>query len=60
LLDQARRVLRPGGWLAVEVDCSRAHAAAGRARDLGWQNVEIHLDLFGRERYLLARRSKTR
>jgi release factor glutamine methyltransferase len=60
LLDQGRRVLRPGGWLAIEVDCSRAQSAAARATDLGWQNVEIHLDLFGRERYLLARRSNTR
>jgi release factor glutamine methyltransferase len=57
LLEQARDVLRPGGWLAVEVDCTRAAASAARANSLGWMDVTIHADLFGRERYLLARRS---
>jgi release factor glutamine methyltransferase len=60
LLDEARRVLRPGGLLALEVDCTRAQATAHRASALEWQQVEIHNDLFGRERYLLARRSNTR
>ena len=60
LLDQSRSVLRPGGWLALEVDCSRARIAAHRASGLGWEDVTIHVDLFGRERYLLARRSETR
>ncbi|MDF3052584.1 MAG: hypothetical protein K0S19_689, partial [Geminicoccaceae bacterium] len=27
---------------------------------LGWLEVTVHMDLFGRERYLLAQRSKTR
>ena len=57
LLRETRDVLRPGGWLAVEVDCSRAGAVAARAKSLGWMDVAIHADLFGRERYLLARRS---
>jgi release factor glutamine methyltransferase len=60
LLDEARSVLRPGGWLALEIDCSRAAMAADRARGLGWDDVTIHVDLFGRERYLLAQRSETR
>jgi release factor glutamine methyltransferase len=60
LLDQSRRVLRPGGWLAIEVDCARARVAANQAGRLGWQEVSIQVDLFGRERYLLARRSDTR
>jgi release factor glutamine methyltransferase len=59
LLDEGREVLRPGGWLALEVDCARAGAAAHHASALGWDDVGIHLDLFGRERYLLARRSNT-
>jgi release factor glutamine methyltransferase len=60
LLDEGRDVLRAGGWLAVEVDCTRAAAAVHLASALGWEDVGIHLDLFGRERYLLARRSNTR
>ena len=60
LLDEGRDVLRAGGWLALEVDCARAGSAAQLASALGWEDVRIHLDLFGRERYLLARRSNTR
>jgi release factor glutamine methyltransferase len=60
LLDEGRTVLRPGGWLALEIDCSRARRAADRAGAFGWEEVTIHMDLFGRERYLLARRSETR
>ncbi len=57
LLADGRRVVRPGGWVALEVDCSRAAEAARRATALGWADVAIHHDLFGRERYLLARRN---
>jgi release factor glutamine methyltransferase len=57
LLRETRDVLRPGGWLAMEVDCTRSGEVAARAESLGWMDVAIHADLFGRERYLLARRS---
>jgi release factor glutamine methyltransferase len=60
LIDDARRVLRPGGWLVLEVDCARAHTVARLAGTRGWEDVTTHTDLFGRERYLLARRSNTR
>ena len=60
LLREGRNVLRPGGWLALEVDSSRAFTAARCASELGWSDVTVHVDLFGRERYLLARRSDTR
>ena len=56
LLAEAREVLRPGGWLAVELDCTRAEACARRASALGWYEVTVQADLFGRDRYLLARR----
>jgi methylase of polypeptide subunit release factors len=59
LLDDGRRVLRPGGWVAIEVDCTRAGECARRAGELGWAEIAIHADLFGCERYLLARRSAT-
>lgn len=57
LLDAGRAVLRPGGWLALEVDCMRAGEVAHRACALGWSDVAVHADLFGRERFVLARRS---
>jgi release factor glutamine methyltransferase len=60
LLDEGRDVVRSGGWLALEVDCSRAAAAARQAAAFGWSAVTVHMDLFGRERYLLAQRSDTR
>jgi release factor glutamine methyltransferase len=60
LIDEARGVLRGGGWLALEVDCNRAAEVARLATEHGWREVSIHMDLFGRERYLLARRSDTR
>jgi release factor glutamine methyltransferase len=56
LLDDARTVLRPGGWLALELDCSRAEACARQASALGWNEVTVLADLFGRDRYLLATR----
>ena len=54
---RACRWFAPGGWLALEVDCARAAQCARRAGASGWTDVAIHADLFGRERYLLARRS---
>jgi release factor glutamine methyltransferase len=58
LLDDGRRVLVAGGWIALEVDATRAQAVGALARQLGWADVEIGVDLFGRERYLFARRSE--
>jgi release factor glutamine methyltransferase len=59
LIREVRDVLRGGGWLALEVDCTRSRVVAGLAAEHGWCDVSIHMDLFGRERYLLARRSDT-
>ena len=56
LLEDGRRVVRGGGWIALEVDCRRAADLAKRAEELGWTDVTVAQDLFGRERYLLARR----
>ena len=49
--------LEPGGALVVEVDASRADAAAARAVDAGLVDVTLERDLTGRERVLVARRS---
>jgi release factor glutamine methyltransferase len=58
LVTQARDVVRAGGLLGLEVDCSRASAVAGLATEAGWVDVSIYEDLFGRARYVLARRSE--
>lgn len=57
LLDAGRWAVRPGGWIALELDSTRASQCAWRAGASGWTDVAVHADLFGRERYLLARRS---
>jgi release factor glutamine methyltransferase len=50
------RVLRPGGWIALELAAERAEAAGREAGERGWTDIAIEDDLFGRPRYLLARR----
>ena len=57
LLSDGLRAVRPGGWIALELDMNRAAAAAAFAAEAGWTSVSVINDLFGRERYLLAKRS---
>jgi len=57
LLDDGRRVVVAGGWIALEIDMARAADAAALAHGAGWRHVTVERDLFGRERYLLAQRS---
>jgi release factor glutamine methyltransferase len=56
LLRAARGALRPGGLLALEVDCRRAAQTHALACGLGWRAARLEEDLFGRPRYLLATR----
>jgi release factor glutamine methyltransferase len=58
LVEQARMALRRGGWLALEVDASRAAEVAALAAGAGWSEARVYMDLFGRARYMLARRSE--
>jgi release factor glutamine methyltransferase len=58
LLQEALPILRPGGWLVLEVDTTRATATARLADAGGWCEVAVHDDLYGRARYLLARRNE--
>ena len=60
LLADAREAVRPGGLLALEIDSSRAAATAALAAAAGWQDVAVTRDLFGRDRFLTARRGLTR
>lgn len=54
LLTEGRQVVAPGGWIALEVDCRRADMVARLAEELGWVEVNVLDDLFGRARYVRA------
>jgi release factor glutamine methyltransferase len=56
LLRDVPRVLAPGGVFLLELDCRRARASVELAVVLGWTDVTVIRDLFGRDRYLTARR----
>ena len=60
LLDQGWSRVRPGGGVALEIASNRARESAEAARALGWSEVRIDEDLFGRARYLVARRGDER
>jgi release factor glutamine methyltransferase len=57
LVRDGLRVVKPNGWMILEVDCSRAAEVAAQAVNEGWSDVRVKDDLFGRARYLVARRS---
>lgn len=49
------RVLRPGGWIGLEVDWTRADTVAALLGACsGLRDVTVHRDLAGRSRYVLA------
>ncbi len=57
LVGQAPRVLSSGGFLALEVDARRAGTVAEMiAVDGRYAEIEVLLDLMGRERFVFARR----
>ena len=56
LVIEARSVLRPGGLLALEVDATRAGRVADLVVAAGFDSCTILDDLFGRPRYVRARR----
>ncbi len=58
LIWEALRVVRGGGLLALEIDSSRAAESAALAHSAGWRDVTVTQDLFGRDRFLTARREK--
>jgi release factor glutamine methyltransferase len=55
LVPQARNVLKPSGWLVIEI----SGTIAARVRELlaGWNNVQITKDLQGIERVAAAQKS---
>ena len=56
LVVQAHAALRPGGLLALEVDARRGAQSAAIAAAAGFEWCTVLQDLFGRPRYLRARR----
>jgi len=54
LLEGAAPLLEPDGVLALEIDERRGDAVRALARASGWTRIEIHDDIFGRPRYVLA------
>ncbi len=59
LLAEVAELLSPGGHLVLEVDSQRAEQTAALLPTGRWEAVTITEDLFGRSRYLTARRGKT-
>ncbi len=55
LLHDAGRWLAPGGTLILESAPGQVDALARRAIELGYENVEVRVDLAGRPRMLVAR-----
>ena len=59
LVRQAASRLVPGGVLALEVDARRAGLVAEAvSSDRRYEDVTVTLDLFGRERFVAARRAR--
>jgi release factor glutamine methyltransferase len=57
LVREAADVLEPGGALVLEVDARRAGRVADLlGRDTRYRAVSVHVDLSGRERFVVARR----
>lgn len=50
--------LHVGGLVALEIDSRRGEAAAAIARDCGLRDVHVRQDVFGRPRFLLARKDR--
>lgn len=60
IVTEAVSVLAPHALLALEVDSRRAGDAASLVEETGaYQQVAIHKDLTGRERFVVARRKET-
>lgn len=56
ILAESSAVLRPGGWLVMELDSARSDVVLQLARGHGWEPLQVERDLYGRERFLVAGR----
>ncbi len=55
LLAEARRLLKPGGTVVLEIGYDQGDAALALAREAGAQAARLRRDLAGRDRALMAR-----
>lgn len=58
LAEQAHRVLKPGGWLLVEIGYTQAEQV--RRQVSGWAEVSFVQDLQGIDRVLVAQKAKSK
>jgi release factor glutamine methyltransferase len=56
LVAAAERVLRPGGWLAIEIGAGQANAVSALVETPAWRRLELRQDLQGIPRVALAER----
>ena len=56
LIGEAAGALKPGGWLALELDPRNVETAAEYAANRGFTDLAIHPDLSGAPRFLSGRR----
>ena len=56
LVREAAAVVRPGGWLLVEIDAAGGDAALAACAAGAWRDASVEPDLFGRPRFLVTRR----
>jgi release factor glutamine methyltransferase len=56
LISQAREVLVPGGWIALEIGCGQAEAVRALLSDAGYEEIGFAPDLQGIPRVASARR----
>jgi release factor glutamine methyltransferase len=59
IVAEARRWLRPGGWLVMEIGSRHGDRVADLLRSEGFGGVAVETDLSGHDRVAVARRSDT-
>jgi len=55
IIQDARRVLRPGGWLVMELGWQSAAAVQAMLTGPAWDEITVQPDLAGRDRVISAR-----
>jgi len=56
IVARGREILKPGGWMILEVDATRARAVADIMQQMDLTAVSVTRDLFERERFVEAQR----